>query len=161
MKGGWMYNDGKSMDIQKILYRHYLRINIPGTVVFLFVYTAGQTWPTLNLNHLTIPGGQWTTITLLLMQALFAIIVPLWYRIHFVQHTKGEKNVSRARFIHFEKKFLSLACPNVHLLILGYFSSPSRATFAAMILFALYSLYFYFPSHKRVRAEQKIFRVRA
>jgi hypothetical protein len=155
-----MYNDGKSMDIRKILYRHYLGINIPGIVVFLFIYTTDQTWAVLRPNHLPIPEGQWITITLLLMQALFAIIVPLWYRIHFVQRTKGEKNVSRARFIHFEKKFLSLACPNVYLLLLGYLSCPSRATFAAMILFAFYSLYFYFPSHKRVRAEQKIFRVK-
>ncbi len=87
-----MYNDGKSMDIQKILYRHYLEINIPG-IVFFFIYTTGQTWAVLRIYHLPIPGDQWATITL--------------------------------------------------LLLLGYISSPSRATFAAMILFALYSLYFY------------------
>jgi hypothetical protein len=143
---------------QGILTRHYLKINLPGVFVFLLLYGSDRLMYGGALGWGV--NNNWMIPTLLALQGLFAIAFPLWYRILFVQRLKGSKTTSPESFLHFEKKFLSLACPCIYLLIPGYLLSPSRATFAAMVLFALYALYFYFPSRKRIAAEKRMFRVK-
>jgi len=139
------------------LFNHYLRINLPGAVVFTLLYLLNEAVPGM---HIMLPDGpKWTVVGILLLQGIFAVVLPLWYRILFVNRVKERKNTSLQSFRQFEKKFMSLACPSLYLLIPGYLLVPSKGPFAAMVLFALYSLYFYFPSHKRIFAEKKLFRV--
>src|SRR6056297_1097354 len=143
--------------IQKILLNHYLILHLPGAGAFAVLYTPHKTLP--GMYFMVREAPSWTIIAILVLQGIFAVALPLWYRIHFVNRIKTSKRTSMQAFLQFEKRFLTLAAPSLYLLIPGYMMSPSQGPFAAMVLFALYSLYFYFPSHKRTLAEKKLFRV--
>lgn len=143
--------------IQKKLLNHYLTLNLPGAGAFAAIYTLNKTLPEMHI--MVHEGPKWAIIGILVLQGIFAVALPLWYRIGFVNQMKTNKSTSVQAFRQFEKKFLTLAAPSLYLLIPGYVLSPSQGTFAAMVLFALYSLYFYFPSQKRILAEKKLFRV--
>ena len=147
-------------DLQKSLLHHYIKINLPGAGVFTLIYLLNKIsdgTPIMTMG--ASEASKWWIISILMLQGIFAVVLPLWYRILFINRMKTKKNTSLQVLLRFEKNFLSLACPSLYLLIPGYLLSPAKASFTAMILFALYALYFYFPSHKRVIAEKKWFNV--
>jgi Ca2+/Na+ antiporter len=142
--------------MQKTLVRHYLKVNLPGIAIFLIFYLWGKNHPA----PLTGLKGTLTTTLLLALQGIAAIILPLWYRILFINRMKNKKFTQKHDWIRFEKNFLSMASLSVYLPVLSYAVSISRIPFSMMILLALYALYFYFPSRKRIHSEKRIFKVR-
>ena len=142
-------------DNQKKLLRHYLIINLPGIIAFIILYMLGK----FNAEIFWDLRYKWLPITMILAEGIFAILLPLWYRIHFVNRKKAHKQTEKQEFIKFEKNFLSLASVSVYILVAGYLTGLPKIPFAVMVIFVIYALYFYFPGEKRVRSEQKIFRV--
>ena len=141
--------------MQKALVKHYLKINIPGIAAFIMLYIMGK----LNVPVFIPVHHGWIQVFMMIAVALSAVVLPLWYRISFVKKMKGKAHTDESDFIKFEKKFLTIASASVYVLIAGYLLALSRIPLSVMLLFVLYALYFYFPSEKRIRSEQKIFRV--
>ena len=141
--------------MQKTLLKHYLKTNIPGIAAFIVLYIMGK----LNIPIFIPIHHGWIQIFMMITIALFAIVLPLWYRISFVNKMKRKTHTNETDFIKFEKNFLTIASVSVYILIAGYLLALPRIPLSVMILFVLYALYFYFPSEKRIRSEQKIFRV--
>lgn len=141
--------------MQKELLRHYLKINLPGITAFVVLYIIGKFNVVIffSLHHNGIP------VTMMIAEALFAVVLPLWYRIHFVNKSKGKKHTKEHEFMQFEKHFLTIASVSVYILIVGYLLALPGTPLSIMVLFVLYALYFYFPSEKRIRSEMKIFKV--
>ena len=141
--------------MQKKLLMHYLKINLPGIFAFIILYIMGK----FNVAIFFPVHYNWVTITMMIAEAFFAVVLPLWYRILFVNKMKGEEYTDEHRFMRFEKHFLTIASISAYILIAGYLLALPRIPLSVMVLFVLYALYFYFPSEKRIRIEQKIFRV--
>ena len=141
--------------MQKALLRHYLKINLPGIFAFIVLYIMGK----FNVDIFLPPNKGWIPVFMIIATALFAVVLPLWYRIFFVNKIKGEEHTDEQRFMRFEKNFLTIASISVYILIAGYLLALPRITLSVMVLFVLYALYFYFPSEKRIRSEMNIFKV--
>ena len=141
--------------MQKALLRHYLTINLPGISAFILIYILGK----FNFAIFFPMNQGWIPVFMMIAEALFAVVLPLWYRILFVNKSKGKKHVDKDALMQFEKRFLNLASISVYILIAGYLLALPRIPISVMILFVLYALYFYFPSEKRIRSEKKIFRI--
>ncbi|MFW5944063.1 MAG: hypothetical protein ACOCTU_02285 [Bacteroidota bacterium] len=128
---------------------------MPGVAGFMLLYILGK----LNINIFFPVHQGWVPMVMMIVEALFALVLPLWYRILFVNKSRGRKYTDKNKFMQFEKHFLTLASISVYILIAGYLMALPGIPLSVMLLFVLYALYFYFPSEKRIGAEQKIFRV--
>jgi len=141
--------------MQKKLLRHYLIINLPGIVAFIILYILVK----FHVNMFLPVQQDWIQVIMMVASGLFAVVLPVWYRILFVNRMKGKANTSKHRFMQFERDFLSLASVSVYILVAGFIIALPRIPLSVMVLFVIYALYFYFPSDKRIRSEKKIFRV--
>jgi hypothetical protein len=141
--------------MQKKLLRHYLTINLPGIASFIILYILVK----FHVNIFLPVQKGWVQVVMMIASGLFAVVLPLWYRILFVNRMKGKANTDKHRFIQFERDFLTLASVSVYILVAGFILAMPRIPLAVMVLFVIYALYFYFPSEKRIRSEKKIFKV--
>ena len=141
--------------MQKKLLRHYLIINLPGIAAFIILYILVK----FHVNIFFPVQQGWVQVIMMIASGLFAVVLPLWYRILFVNRMKGKANTGKPRFMQFERDFLALASVSVYILVAGFILALPRIPLSVMVLFVIYALYFYFPSEKRIRSEKKMFRV--
>jgi hypothetical protein len=104
-------------------------------------------------------AGRPVTILILVLAGLLAFALPLWLRILFVRSQAGNVGVELSRFISFEKRFILVGILATYMVPVGYLCKIPQVPLFWVMLFALYAGYYYFPSHKRIDLELKIFRV--
>ena len=102
--------------MHKKLLRHYHKVNLPGIAIFVGIYLLGK----FNVDIFLTQDNTWLPPTLMVAAGLFAIVLPLWYRILFVNKMKAQKQTAKKRFLKFEKNFLTLASISIYILIAGY-----------------------------------------
>ena len=95
---------------------------------------------------------------LLVLSVIFAVALPMFFRALFAHRVREQKNVSEADLLRFERTFLYIALITPYLALIGYLFEFPRFHLAASVLMALYAVYYYFPSQRRIRFEKRIFR---
>lgn len=150
-----MYTKHQNTNMQKKLLRHYLRMNLPAVAAFIILYILVK----FHVNIFFPVQQKWVQVVMMIASALFAVVLPLWYRILFVNRMKGKEHTDEHRFMRFEKDFLTLASLSAYILVAGFLMAIPKIPLSVMVLFVIYALYFYFPSEKRIRTEKKIFSV--
>ena len=95
---------------------------------------------------------------LLVLSVIFAVALPMFFRALFAHRVREQKSVSEADLLRFERTFLYIALITPYLALIGYLLEFPRFHLAASVLMALYAVYYYFPSQRRIRFEKRIFR---
>jgi hypothetical protein len=141
--------------IRKTFQRWYLTLLLPACLAMLglaFTRTSGS-------ELVVSQAGRPLTILFLVLAGLLAFALPLWLRILFVRSQEGNGGVELNGFISFEKRFILVGILATYMVPLGYLCKIPQVPLFWIMLFALYAGYYYFPSHKRIDLELKIFRV--
>jgi len=143
--------------MQPILKRQYTIIIIPALCLFLVFGLARQ------LNFIT--SGQFVISSVLhsmvfILSAITAIAGPLFFRTLFAHSMRKQSQVPAKEFLSFQKKILWISMITPYLAFIAVLCDFPRFFAAAIVLMALYAVYYYFPSQKRINFDQKIFRVK-
>lgn len=139
------------------LRRTYLVMLIPVVVGFIFLFGA-------KVFHL-MPSGPFTFQeylgpALFIASVIFAIALPILLRTLFAHKVRHEKRVSEADLYKFERTFLRVALLTPYTALMAYLFELPRFYGAGTVLMALYAVYYYYPSDKRITFEKRIFRVK-
>ena len=135
----------------------YFNLLFPAISGFIFIYIA-KFYHLIDIGpirflHIISPA-------IFILSVVFAIALPIFFRVLFYQRTRYQQHVSEVEWIRFECHFLYIAMITPYLALLACLLELSKFHFTGTILAALYAAYYYYPSKKRVDADRRIFRVR-
>jgi hypothetical protein len=85
--------------------------------------------------------------------------MPVLYRTLYVSKIRDRKSISKDEFIKFEKNLIIMVMVAPYITIIALLFNLPGFYFGGIILFAIYSVYYYYPSSKRIKFEKKIFRL--
>jgi Ca2+/Na+ antiporter len=140
-----------------ILKRQFIIIILPAVALFLAFGLARQ------LNFIT--SGQFVISSvmhsmLFILSVITAIAGPLFIRTLFAHSMRKQRGVPAKEFLSFQRKILWLSMITPYFAFAAVLCDFPRFFAAAIVLMALYAVYYYFPSQKRIDFDRKIFRVK-
>ena len=91
---------------------------------------------------------------------LFSIALPIFFRTLFAHNVRQEKSISETDLLRFERTFLCIALVTPYIALAGYILELPRFHLGGTVIMALYAVYYYYPSERRIRFEKRIFRVK-
>ena len=143
--------------MQPILKRQYIIIMIPVVGLFLAFGLARQ------LNFIT--SGQFVISSVLhsmvfVLSVITAIAGPLFFRTLFAHSMRKQRQVPAKEFLAFQRKILWISQMTPYIAFIAVLCDFPRFYASAIVLMALYAVYYYFPSRKRINFDRKIFRVK-
>lgn len=138
------------------LRKTYLRILFPAIAALLLAYPIKKIG-LIPLQH-NLPL---TVITpfFFVLAVFFAIALPIFNRSLFVNKIRKQKSVSKKLLINFERQLIIISLIPSYMVVIAYFLSFSNFYFSCIVLVALYSAYYFYPSKKRIQFEKNLFRV--
>jgi len=142
--------------IQK-LRKTYFSLLIPAMVGFICIYLFKK----FDFFHLSQP--QFISILspiVFVLSVVFGIAAPIFFRSLFAQKMSDKKNTTESKLIKFEQSLIRIALVTPYLGLLAYLFEFKQFYFTATFLVTLYSVYYFYPSQKRIAFEKRIFRVK-
>ena len=95
-----------------------------------------------------------------ILAILCAVAGPVFYRSLFAYKQKNLLTVSADDLFKFERNLTCMTLAAAYLALLSCFLQLPRFYLTAILLTAIYAVYYYYPSLKRVSFDQRLFRVR-
>ncbi|HDH87206.1 MAG: hypothetical protein JRF08_03705 [Deltaproteobacteria bacterium] len=139
------------------LRRTYFMLLVPAVVGFIFLFGVTK-------FHLISFGPfkyqEFLGPSVFIASVIFAIALPIFFRTLFAHKVRDQKSVSEADLVKFERNFLYIALVTPYVTLVAYLLALPRFYCAGTVLMALYAVYYYYPSERRIRFEKRIFRVR-
>ena len=105
-----------------------------------------------------VTSDPWGALVFVL-SAGFALALPIGYRLVFVHRYRHRFHVPSRTFIRFEKNLVHIVMGAPYAALAGYGLGIGTFHFAGSLLMAIYAVYYYYPSEKRLAAESRLFRV--
>ena len=139
------------------LRRTYFTLLIPAVVGFI-VISAGKKFNLVELGHIT--SLEIFAPLVFVLSVVFAIAWPIFFRTLFAHKIRHQKSISEVDLIKFERNFLYIVLVTPYLMLTAYLLEFPRFYLAGTVLMALYAVYYYYPSKKRIQFERRIFRVK-
>lgn len=138
------------------LKKQYRGMLLPVVILFTGFGLARQ-FNLIAPGRFAIPGG-WQSV-IFVLSVITAIAGPLFCRTLFA-HAMGKKTrVPAPAFLSFQRQILWISQITPYLAFIAVLCDFTRFYAAAIVLMALYAIYYYFPSRQRIEFDQKIFRV--
>lgn len=94
------------------------------------------------------------------LSVIFGIAAPIFFRSLFAHKISNEKSTTESKLIKFEQSLIRIALVTPYLGLIAYFLEFQKFYFSATFIMALYSVYYFYPSQKRIAFEKRIFRVK-
>ena len=139
------------------LRKTYFACLIPAAVGFLILYTTR----TLDLTPWEpARPPQAIGVSIFILSFFFAIALPIFMRAMFAHKMQDRKTIGEGELIRFERYLIAMAMVTPYLSLTAYFLELPGFYFSGSFIAALYGVYYYFPSTKRINFEKKIFRVK-
>lgn len=136
-------------DIKKIRKIYYAFV-IPGLITLLVLNILRKYAEyTVSIGH----TSQLVSLIIIIIAALSAFIIPLI--ITKVSIRAGKINAGN--YAAYQKKILFISLPSLYIAILGYILPLPGAPGIIVTMFALFALYYYFPSDRRIMNDRKKF----
>jgi Ca2+/Na+ antiporter len=133
----------------------YFIVLTPALVGFLAVWLLRQAKPAITVTgqHMAVMAP-----AIFIMAAIFAIAGPILYRSLFAHRQRNRIKVPQVVLYGFERNLTGMALVTPYLALVGYFLQLTRFHLAATLFLALYAVYYYYPSRKRIAFDGKLFR---
>ena len=138
------------------LKKQYWGMLLPAAILFLALEPARQ-FNLITPGQFVIPGILQSVVFVL--SAVTAIAGPLFCRSLFAHAMRKKKQVPAQAFLLFQRQILWISQITPYLAFIAVFCDFPKFYAAAMVLMALYAIYYYFPSQQRIEFDEKIFRV--
>ncbi|MFH2132584.1 MAG: hypothetical protein ABIK68_19560 [bacterium] len=91
---------------------------------------------------------------------VFAIAAPIFIRTIFAHRQRHQTHIPEDRFIRFELNLIRVALLTPYFSLVAYLWDFPEFYMAGSFLAALYAIYYFYPSQRRIIFEKRIFRVR-
>lgn len=134
----------------------YIAITAPVFVCFTVVYIFRRFYPPIDIPAQV---SAFIAVMLFILTAIFALAGPILYRSFFAHSHRHLHDVPYTDLFIFERNLTGMALVAPYLALGAYFLQIPRFYLATIILMALYAVYYYYPSQRRIRFDEKIFRV--
>jgi len=138
------------------LRKTYFALLVPVVVALVLIYLA-KTYKLLTLNHIAFLNI--VAALTFILAVVFAIGLPVFMRSLFAHKMRDRTHVSREELIKLERTLIYISLVTPYLTLIGYLLEFPRFYFTGTVLTALYALYYYYPSKKRIQFDRRIFRV--
>lgn len=89
-----------------------------------------------------------------------SVALPVFLRSLFAHRRRHEKSVPEPVLLSFERKLLFAALATPYLVLPAYLLGFRHFYFSAIVLTALYAVYYFYPSPKRIQYERRLFRAK-
>jgi hypothetical protein len=130
----------------------------PAILGFMAVILA-RTFSTLNMEALR-SLQRFTAPALFALSFAFGAAFPLLFRTLFVHKNRHEKMISENSLLKFERNTLYIALVTPYVALMSFFLEIPRFHLAGTLLASFYAVYYFYPSHKRIQYERRIFRTK-
>lgn len=142
--------------IREELKKIYLKLLYPFLILIVLIY-LGQFLGIFGRVEKEFSKN--ISVTLLVLTALFSVALPIFYRSLFANKVKDKKSITINEFLKFEKNLIIIAMIAPYFLVFTVLLNLSGFYFGTIVIIALYAVYYYYPSEKRVEFEKKLFRI--
>jgi hypothetical protein len=140
------------------LKRIYFILLLPAVAGFVAVF-ALQHFSQFDLNIPDIP--HFISPLVFIISVCFAVAFPILYRTLFANKMRDHTNTAEKDWLKFERNLLYIAMTTPYVSLIAQILQLSRFHLGGVIVMALYAVYYYYPSKKRIDYERRIFRVKA
>ncbi len=135
----------------------YFFLIIPLLIILFMVFIARYSG---ILYQGEVESNRLISISVLILASLFSLGVPVFYRTLFVTKIKNRKSISTEEFLKFEKTLILIALISPYFVIAALLLNLPKFFSTAVVLIAIYAVYYYYPSEKRIKFEKRIFRIK-
>jgi Ca2+/Na+ antiporter len=95
-----------------------------------------------------------------IVSVCFAVALPIFYRTVFANKRRHQTRTVEEDWLKFERNLLYIALATPYVSLIAQILQLPRFHLAGTIIMALYAVYYYYPSKKRIDYERRIFRVK-
>jgi len=134
----------------------YLSLLLPSVAGFTLVYVAKMLG---FFNRSAFQTHSFMPPIVFILTALFAIALPIFYRSYFAHIHRHRIRVSAKELESMETRTIALVMLAPYLALLAYGLNLPRFHLCGTILMALYAVYYFYPSRKRLDNQMKLYRI--
>ena len=139
------------------LRKTYFMLLMPAVVGFIVLFCI-RSFHLFDLELIKFHGV--FAPPLFILSVIFAIGLPIFFRSLFAHKVRDQKNVSEGDLLQFEQTFLYIALITPYVTLAAFLFEIPRFYCAGTVIMALYAVYYYYPSERRIQFERRIFRVK-
>jgi hypothetical protein len=140
------------------LKRIYFTLLLPAVAGFIAVFALQHfhlvDWNIPNIPRVIHPLA-------FIISVCFAVAFPILYRTVFANKRRHQKNTTEEDWLKFECNLLYIALTTPYVCLIAQILKLPRFHLGGTIIMALYAVYYYYPSKKRIDYERRLFRVKA
>jgi hypothetical protein len=139
------------------LKRIYFTLLVPAVAGFILVLVL-EHFQLVEWNIPRIPSL--IPPIIFIASVCFAVALPIFYRTLFASKRRRQTCTNENDWIRFERNLLYIAMAAPYVGLIAQILRLPRFHMAGTIIMALYAVYYYYPSKKRIEFERRVFRVR-
>ena len=140
------------------LKRIYFILLLPAVAGFILVFVIRH----FQLIRFSIPQIPTALSPIIfVLSVCFAVALPIFYRSAFANKRRHLSNTAEEDWLKFENNLLYIAMVTPYIALLAQILQLPRFHMGGTIIMALYAVYYYYPSQRRIEYERRIFRVKA
>lgn len=139
------------------LKRTYFTLLLPAVAGFILVVVLEG----LQLVDLDIPRiPSVIPPATFIASVCFAVALPVFYRTLFASKKRHQTHTDENDWKKFERNLLYIAMTTPYIGLIAQILRLPRFHMAGTIIMALYAVYYYYPSKKRIAFDRRVFRVK-
>ena len=140
------------VDQLKRLYFAYL---VPAVAGFAIVYVIRDVCPPFSVPDLIL---DLLSRLLFILSAVIALACPILHRCWFAHCQRNSRAVPQVLLLRFQRHLIHTIMVVPYLALVAYSLPAQRFYLAGTLLICLYAIYYYYPSQKRIRFDERMFR---
>jgi hypothetical protein len=140
------------------LKRIYFSLLLPAVAGFVCVFVLRQ-FQMVGWNSPQYPGA--IAPVIFIVSVGFAVALPIFYRSLFANRMHRQTCTAEGDWLKFERNLLYIAMVAPYLGLIAQILQLPRFHLAGTIVMALYAVYYYYPSVRRIEFDRRVFRVKA
>ena len=139
------------------LKRTYFTLLLPAVAGFILIFVL-QHSHLVSFNIPQIPPILYAII--FIASVCFAVALPIFYRTVFANKRRHQTRTAEEDWLRFERNLLYIAMATPYVALIAQVLRLPRFHLGGTIIMALYAVYYYYPSKRRLKFERRIFRVK-
>jgi hypothetical protein len=140
------------------LKRTYFTLLLPAVLGFILIF-AIRHFHLLSFNIPQFPSA--IPPFIFIVSVCFAVALSIFYRTLFANKMRHQTRTSEREWLKFESNLLYIAMITPYLGLIAQILQLPRFHLAGTIVMALYAVYYYYPSKRRIEFDRRVFRVKA
>jgi hypothetical protein len=140
------------------LKRTYFKLLLPAVAGFILIFVL-QHYLRVSFKIPQIPTIFYPLV--FIASVCFAVALPIFYRTVFANKRRHQTRTAEEDWLKFERNLLYIAMAAPYVALIAQILQLPRFHLGGTIIMALYAVYYYYPSKRRIEFERRVFRVKA